>query len=448
MKTTILVGLSFALCSIPSAYGQINEWTRQFGTSEYDTSNGISADGLGNVYVSGHTLGSLEGINAGKSDAFISKYDSSGTIQWTQQFGNSENDSASAVSADGLGNVYTSSSSRFELEPGITTEEYFINKYDSSGTLQWTQQLSTSVSQQPRAVSADGLGNVYISGLIYIPNSFGSNALIAKYNANGTIQWTRQLGSSEDDWSSGVSADGMGNVYISGTTVGDLAGTDAGSGDAFLTKYDASGTLQWTQQFGTSENDFSTSVSADGLGNVFIAGRTTGSLEGTNAGDNDAYVANYDSSGTLQWIQQFGTSERDGGTGVSADGLGNVYFSGYSEGSLASPSAGDRDVLVAKFNSLPLPPDPTADFNSDDKVDGDDLSIWDTYFGIVDPFGRPAHEFGDADEDGDIDGNDFLIWQTENGLGVAASASSASVPEPSTLLLASLAGLLFCSRRR
>ena len=53
--------LSLALCCAPSAYGQTLEWTRQLGTSETDKSYGVSADGLGNVYISGWTEGTLGG---------------------------------------------------------------------------------------------------------------------------------------------------------------------------------------------------------------------------------------------------------------------------------------------------------------------------------------------------------------------------------------------------
>jgi hypothetical protein len=51
-----------------------------------------------------------------------------------------------------------------------------------------------------------------------------------------TVEWIRQLGPSSDDWSWGVSADGLGNVYISGGTDGSLGGPNAGSADAFVAR--------------------------------------------------------------------------------------------------------------------------------------------------------------------------------------------------------------------
>ena len=61
-----------------------------------DDSFGVSADGLGNVYISGYTDGSLGGPNAGGDDAFVSKYDAAGNFQWTQQLGTSATDESSA----------------------------------------------------------------------------------------------------------------------------------------------------------------------------------------------------------------------------------------------------------------------------------------------------------------------------------------------------------------
>jgi len=59
---------------------------------------------------------------------------------------------------------------------------------------------------------------------------------MAKYDAAGTLLWTRQLGTASEDYSHGVLADRLGNVYISGETGGSLGGPKPGSADAFVTK--------------------------------------------------------------------------------------------------------------------------------------------------------------------------------------------------------------------
>ena len=107
-----------------------------------------------------------------------------------------------------------------------------------------------------------------------------------------SIEWVRQLGTSSFDESRGVSADSLGNVYISGFTTGSLGGPFVGSSDAFISKYDAAGNLQWSRQLGASSFDGSFGVSVDGRGIVYISGVTNGSLGGPNAGGgfDDAFV--------------------------------------------------------------------------------------------------------------------------------------------------------------
>lgn len=166
------------------------------------------------------------------------------------------------------------------------------------------------------------------------------------------LLWLRQLGTSGTDVVNSVSVDGLGNVYFSGLTDQGLAG----SLDAFLGKYDQDGNLIWTRQLGAARNEASVSISADGLGSVYLAGWTDGSLGGPYAGGaDDAFVSKYDAAENLRWTQQRGTSNSDSSTGVAADGLGNVYFSGYTGASLGGPNAGQYDAFIAKISDVPEP---------------------------------------------------------------------------------------------
>jgi hypothetical protein len=85
---------------------------------------------------------------------------------------------------------------------------------------------------------------------------------------------------------------------------------------------------------------------------------------------------------------------------------------------------------------------PTADFNGDGEVDGDDFLAWQANFGTM---MDATKEQGDYDNDGDVDGNDFLGWQTE--LGSGSGSASAAVPEPGSWLLVAV-GLALCLTKR
>ena len=58
------------------------------GTKYNDYGNGVNIDSSGNIYMTGYTLGDLDGnTSSGLDDIFLVKYNSSGTKQWTKQLG-------------------------------------------------------------------------------------------------------------------------------------------------------------------------------------------------------------------------------------------------------------------------------------------------------------------------------------------------------------------------
>ncbi len=332
-------------------------WTQQIGTSGSDNSRSVAVDAFGNSYITGRTYGSLTGTNAGSYDSFLTKFDSTGSELWTQQIGTSGADNSNSVAVDGSGNVYISGSTNGVLGDSSAGDwDAFLTKFDSSGSHLWSQQIGSSSTDVSYSVAVDGSGNAYISG--YTEDVLGSSsagsydAFLSKFNSSGNELWTKQIGSSRVDKSFSVAVDGSGNAYISGHTYGDLAGANEGNEDAFLSKFDSSGNELWSQQFGTSDHDTGFSVAVDASGNAFVSGNTWGDLGGTNAGKNDAFLVKFDSLGELLWSQQIGTSERDFSYSVAVDGSGNAYITGQTSGDLGGINAGRNDPFVAKFDGL------------------------------------------------------------------------------------------------
>ncbi|MHC4563118.1 MAG: SBBP repeat-containing protein [Planctomycetota bacterium] len=374
-------------------------WVKQFGTRSNEWAYTTSADAFGRVYVGGWTEGDLDGANAGSKDAFVSKFSAGGDLLWTRQFGGGSYDTVTNVSADAMGNVYASGYSQGPLPTG-SGKIYgaFLIKYDTAGNELWARQARSTSDAWGGGVTTDSLGNVYMSGHL----SGGGEVYISKYTSSGEEVWMRQLTGGTDCTSYDISADGLGGVFVSGMTNGDVGGANAGSVDAFVARYDTSGNLTWVKQYGTSEEDTGYGVSADGLGNVYVSGYTRGDLGGQNAGEGDAYISKFNANGELVWIDQFGTenldwsyhiaadsagvyvtgfvdqgfgypsvdpeaflrrydtdgnliwsellatSRDDVGFGISTDGLGSVYLSGYTQGNLGGPNEGRWDVFLAK----------------------------------------------------------------------------------------------------
>ncbi|MDJ0897671.1 MAG: SBBP repeat-containing protein [Xenococcus sp. MO_188.B8] len=331
-------------------------WLRQIGTSEEDNSWGIATDHEGNLYITGYTLGSLGGQNAGGHDAWVAKYDTHGNLLWTEQLGTSESDFSSGVATDHEGNLYITgyTSGSFDGQ-NAGDEDAWVAKYDLHGNLLWTEQLGTSESDFSSGVATDNNGNVYITGETWGSGSFdGQNyggAWVAKYDTHGNLLWTKQLGTSEFVGSYGVATDHNGNLYLTGYTWGSFDGQNAGGHDAWVAKYDTHGNLLWTEQLGISELDYSWGIATDNNGNVYITGETWGSFDGQNAGNQDAWVAKYDTHGNLLWTEQLGTSESDFSSGVATDNNGNSYITGFTRGSFDGQNTGDGDAWVAKYDT-------------------------------------------------------------------------------------------------
>jgi len=358
---------------------ETRQWTKQLGTSSDDEGNGVTTDSSGNIYVTGTTRGGLDGnTNMGGecenmwskkvlcSDIFLVKYNSSGTKQWTKQLGTFSNDEGNGVTTDSSGNIYVTGSTGGGFD-GYTNSGYddiFLVKYNSSGTKQWTKQLGTHSYESGSGVTTDSSGNIYVTGSTgggldgnTSSSSYNHDIFLVKYNSSGTKQWTKQLGSSESDSGSGVTTDSSGNIYVTGYTGGGLDGNTFSGGhtDIFLVKYDSSGTKQWTKQLGTSSFDSGNDVTTDSSGNIYVTGKTSGSLDGNTdpGGDwNDIILVKYDSSGTRQWIKQLGSSLNDWGDGVTTDSSGNIYITGFTHGYLdGNTNSGWSDIFLVKYNS-------------------------------------------------------------------------------------------------
>ncbi|NJL78271.1 MAG: hypothetical protein HC917_04400 [Richelia sp. SM2_1_7] len=335
----------------------LEPWTQQLGTEGDDFSNSIAVDSAGNVYITGYTDGSLGGDNAGYYDAWLAKYDSSGNQLWKTQLGTEIDDISYSVAVDGSGNIYISGEGGVGSEnTNVADDNTWLAKYDSFGNRIWTKQVGAYFSSD---LAVDNAGNTYITG--GIADFEGSDdfvAWVAKYDSNGNQRWFRHLDAEGDDFSYGVAVDNAGNVYITGDTEntnGILSETNTAKSHAWLAKYDSSGTLQWTQQLGTEDDDFSYSsysIAVDNAGNVYLTGDTDGDLGGTNAGYYDAWLAKYDSDGNQLSIKQIGTAGEDSSVDVTVDSIGSVYITGDTNDTLQGENAGNIDAWVAKYTNF------------------------------------------------------------------------------------------------
>ena len=337
-------------------------WTRQFGTASSESALGVAVDATG-VYVVGSTNGTFAGqTSAGGQDVFVRKYDAAGAVQWTSQFGSSNFDSGLGVATNSSG-IYVVGTSFGSLPGQVSAgeEDAFLRKYDASGTVQWTRQFGTSASESDTAVASDSNG-VYVAGTtggVFPGQTDGpfTDVYVRRYDISGAEQWTRQFGSAGSfpvDSAAGLAVDSSG-VYVSGATLGNLPSqTSTGGEDAFIRKFDLSGTELWTRQFGATDSSSFSGASgvAAGGGGVTVGGDTTGALpDQTKAGEEDIYARRFDPNGTALWTRQLGSTKSDFVYGVSAIST-DFYAAGATLGTLpGQTSIGSTDAFVVRISS-------------------------------------------------------------------------------------------------
>ena len=344
-------------------------YTKQLGVAGRDTvATAVATDANDNVYVAGYTTGGLYG-NTMQQDSthevFISKYDSSGVKQFTRQLGVAgEKKVGIAVAIDASGNIFVAGYTTGALD-GYTmtgTVDSFFSKYNSEGVKQFTRLLGvTGKETRGYGVATDASGNVFVAG--YTEGSLDDNALtgtrdffVTKYDPSGVKQFTRQLGAvGAVTVGTAVTTDDKGDVFVVGYTEGSLDGnTLTGTRDFFVAKYDPSGVKQFTRQLGAvGAVTVGNEVATDLVGDVFVAGSTTGGLDGNaRTGIHDVFVTKYSPNGVKLFTRQLGVAGRETyGNGVATDPMGDVFVAGSTSGGLdGNIQTGVYDFFVTKFD--------------------------------------------------------------------------------------------------
>lgn len=173
----------------------------------------------------------------------------------------------------------------------------------------------------------------------------GSNwdCLYQKFGAPGQEESVSVEGGYGNQYAYDIDTDALGNIYVLGryngtTSFGNTTLPNIGSWDVFITKYDSLGTVKWTKNIGSTGNDAGNSIAVSQNGDFYVTGQfyNGASFDGTqitSIGLNDIFIAKYNTSGTLQWVQAAGGNSYDAGYAIDVDSNGDAYVTGYFRGS-------------------------------------------------------------------------------------------------------------------
>jgi len=324
--------------------------------SDYDSGSGIAVDRLGAAYVTGDasssdfptTPGAYDrSHNGGYNDVFVSKLaPDGGSLLYSTFLGGSSGDHGGAIAVDVTGAAYVTGdteSSDFPTTPEAYDRSYngsdpstswfgdaFVSKLASDGSsLGYSTFLGGNGGDGGGAIAVDGTGAAYVTGdtgssdFPTTPGAYDNSynggcsyelicgdLFVSKVALDGgSLLYSTFLGGSgydsSYDYGGGIVVDGAGAAYVTGSTFSaDLPTTpeayDASYNsnlDAFVSKLAPNGSsLSYSTFLGGGSCDIGGAIVVDGIGAVYVAGKTSSSDFPTTPGAYDtSYNGEYDS---------------------------------------------------------------------------------------------------------------------------------------------------------
>jgi len=258
------------------------------------------------------------------------------------------------------------------LPPGVGKSDGFhqvgfeVTAYDASKplvidpvpVLSYSTYLGGSDIDGSNDLAIDAAGNVYVTGLAYstdfptvspiqATNGGNGDAFVTKLDPTGSaLLYSTYLGGSDLDISLGIAVDAAGNAYVTGftrstdfPTVNPVQPSFIGFQSAFVTKIDPTGSALVYSTYLGGGGSGGTGIAVDAAGNAYVTGdtdcgyfpTTPGAFQPSSGGGIDAFVTKLDSLGSaLVYSTCLGGAGLDVGLGITVDGAGNTYVTGYT----------------------------------------------------------------------------------------------------------------------
>jgi uncharacterized delta-60 repeat protein len=252
-------------------------------------------------------------------------------LGFERTWGGVNDDAAEGVAVAPDGSVYTTGTT---LSFGAGDRDIFLLKYTADGTLVWQRTWGTA-PVEPFLRADDFATDVAVAsdGSVYVTGFSGNDAFLLKFDGSGTLLWQKTWGGQQTDFAEGVATAPDGSVYVTGAT--------DGFGDAFLVRFSPEGGLVWQKTWGGLGLDYAHDVAVAADGSIYIGGETNSFFA------NDAFLAKFDPNGVLVWDRAWrdGTiQDISGAFGVAVAPDGSVYLAGN-----AARDGIGQDIFLVKF---------------------------------------------------------------------------------------------------
>jgi hypothetical protein len=319
--------------------GSMLEYSSYFGGAHHDEATDIAVDAFGATYIAGRTMSAdlpvgnaVQPVYGGVQDAFAARFVADRYLAYSTYLGGEGFESGARLAVDPAGQAHLA---------GLT----------------WSYNFPVWNAHQPEP--AGGYSDLFVSVL----DAEGTRFVHSTYlgGSGPDTDSTQSLGPD-------VAVTPDGDTYLTGSTASlDFPITaDAfqplhggGRNDAFVTKFSASGSLQYSTYVGGTGDDHGRGLAVNADGAVIVAGYTNSpdlptinGLQPTYAGSDDGFVVRI-TNGThsTDTVAPMTTVAVDG-----TRGLGGWYLSPVTVSLFASDGQGGSGVAFVRYslNGEPL----------------------------------------------------------------------------------------------
>jgi fibronectin type 3 domain-containing protein len=294
-----------------------------------DHAYAIDIDGSGNLYVGGDTsslsfpsapTANGAGYGGGATDGFLTKINNTATptLAWSRYVGGDGTDVVKGISVNSpdvsiVGNTTSTT--------GLTTTGALDESYNGNGDA-FNATLDTATGGVTRASYLGGAGIDEANAIDY----------------DDTDQFWVTGSTTSSDFPLSASSDP----------------TYGGGGDAFLVGFNAGAAIVSSSFIGGSQAEVGFGVTADGLGNIIVVGSTgSGDLPvvnpfpvGFGGGATDAFIFSVTNANVINYLGYIGGSGADVARGVDVDGSDSPVIVG-STSSTNFPANGEDTTLAS-----------------------------------------------------------------------------------------------------
>jgi hypothetical protein len=358
-------------------------YSTYLGGIGFDFGSGIAVDDEGHAYVTGGTQSpdfpvtpdAFQPINAGGSDAFVTKLNRGGSaLVYSTYLGGTLTENvdqgSGAIVVDRFGQAYVTGhtdSPNFPTTPdafqpvnrGLT--DAFVTKVNRRGSaLVFSTYLGGAGRDRGAAIDLPGDDDhdtgreVFVTGVTDSPDfpttrrafqpllAGATDAFVTSLNRRGSdLVYSTYLGGRAADDGRDVAVNAAGQAFVTGTTssldfpvtVGAFQMANAGGTDAFVTRLSRGGSgLQYSTYLGgtgpENGNPFAGAIAIDAANQAYVTGGTASpnfpttpdAFQPVNAGGSDVFVTALASRGTaLRYSTYLGGATTDYGAAIAVE---------------------------------------------------------------------------------------------------------------------------------